>query len=46
MEQPHVEEKGVETPTHVESSRDGRRRTKEADRLLNDARENVGPPTL
>ena len=35
----------METPTHAESSRDGRKCTKEADMLLHDARENVGAPT-
>eukprot|EP00253_Pinus_taeda_P013598 PITA_13598 len=45
VEQPHAEEQGVETPTHAESSRDGRKHMREADRLLHDARENVGAPT-
>jgi len=35
----------VETSTQVESSRDGWKRTREADRLLLDARENVGEPS-
>ena len=43
-EQPHAEVLGVETSTQVESSRDGRKRTREADKLLEDARENVGAP--
>eukprot|EP00253_Pinus_taeda_P004001 PITA_04001 len=43
-EQLHVEVPGVETSTHAESSREGRKRTREADRLLMDARENVGEP--
>jgi len=41
VEQPHGEENGVETPTHAESFRDGKRQIIEADRLLHDARENV-----
>jgi len=42
VEQPHAEVPGVETSTQAESSREGRKRTREADRLLSDARENVG----
>ena len=34
----------MEAPTHAETSRDGRKRTREADRLMHDARENVGEP--
>ncbi len=34
----------METSTHVESSRDGWKRSREADRLMMDARENVGQP--
>jgi len=34
----------VEKP-HVETSRDGRNHTREVDRLMHDARENVGAPT-
>jgi len=41
-EQPHAEVSGVETSTQAESSREGRKRTREVDRLLLDARENVG----
>ena len=44
-EQPHAEVPGVETSTQAESSRDGQKRTREADRLLEDARENVGAPS-
>ena len=44
-EQPHVEVPGVETSTQVESSRDGWKRTREANILLEDARENVGAPS-
>eukprot|EP00253_Pinus_taeda_P019595 PITA_19595 len=43
-EQLHGEVPGVETSTQEESSRDGRKRTREADRLLEDTRENVGAP--
>ena len=32
----------METSTQAESSREGRKHTREADRLLDDARENVG----
>ena len=42
--QTHAEVPGVETSTQVESSRDGWKRTREVDRLLEDARENVGAP--
>ena len=45
MEQPHVEDLGVETSTTAESSKYWRKCTREADRLLQDARENVGAPT-
>ena len=45
VEQLHAEVLGVETSTQVKSSRDGWKRTKEADRLLEDARENVGTPS-
>ena len=44
-EQSHGEDPGVETPTHVESSRDGQKCSREADRLVMDARENVGQPS-
>ena len=44
-EQPHTEVPGVETSTQAKSSRDGWKRTREADRLLSDARENVGEPS-
>lgn len=46
MEQPQVEEQRVIETTHVEpSTRDGRNRTRKANLLLLDARENVGEPT-
>lgn len=45
MEQPQAEDLEVETSTQVESSRDGRKHTREVDRLFLDARENVGEPT-
>ena len=45
VEQPHVDDPGVETCTHAESSRDGRKCSREADRLMMDARENVGQPS-
>ena len=35
----------METSTQAESSRDGWKHTKDADRLLQDARENVGAPS-
>ena len=37
-EQPHVEDPGVETSTHAETSRDGWKHSREADRLMLDAR--------
>ena len=45
VEQPQEEEQRVEAPTHVETSRDGSKCTIEVDRLMHDARENVGEPT-
>jgi len=45
VEQPHAKDMGVETSTQEVSSKDGRKNTKEADRLLHDTRENVGAPT-
>lgn len=44
-EQSHVEVPGVETSTQAESSRDGRKCTRESDRLLEDVSENVGAPS-
>ena len=38
VEQLHAEDLGVETSTHAESSRDGWKRSREADRLMLDAR--------
>ena len=35
----------METSTQVDSSKEGRKRTRDADKLLDDARENVGAPT-
>jgi len=45
VEQPDVEEQRVEAPTQVETFIDGRKHTREADRVMHDARENVGAPT-
>ena len=45
MEQLHVEVPGVEASTQVEFSRDGWKHSREADRLLSNARENVGEPS-
>ena len=44
-EQPHAEVQGVEISTQAESSRDGQKHTREAGRLLEDARENVVAPS-
>lgn len=44
-EQPHAEVPGVETSIEAESSKDGRKHTREADRLSGDVRENVGAPS-
>ena len=44
-EKPHGEDPGVETSTQVEYSKEGRKRTREADKFLGDAQENVGAPT-
>eukprot|EP00253_Pinus_taeda_P024765 PITA_24765 len=44
-EQPHEKVPGVETSTQAESSRDGQKHTREAEKLLKDARENVGAPS-
>eukprot|EP00253_Pinus_taeda_P025964 PITA_25964 len=43
--QSHAEVPGVETSTQEESSRDGRKHTREAGKLLEDGRENVGAPS-
>lgn len=45
MKQPHVEDPGVETSTHVDTSRDGQKHSREVDRLMLDAWENVGQPS-
>ena len=46
VDQPHEEVHGVEEITHAEPSiRNGRRHTKETDRLRLDAADNVGAPT-
>jgi len=45
VEQPHAEVPGVETSTQEDSSRDGRKCTREVDKLLEDAKENVGAPS-
>ena len=46
VEQPHVEDHGVVRNSHAEpSTRNGKRRTLEADRLRLDATKNVGAPT-
>eukprot|EP00253_Pinus_taeda_P035537 PITA_35537 len=45
VEQPHAEVPGVETSNQAESSRDGQKHTREADRLLKVVRENVGAPS-
>lgn len=44
MEKPQAEEQKVETSTQVGTSIEGRKRTREADQLLQDAKENVGAP--
>ena len=45
VDQLHVKVLGGETSTQVESSRDGWKHTREANRLFEDARENVGAPS-
>ena len=45
VEKPHAVVQRVETSTQAESSREGRKRTREADRLLDDAWENVAAPS-
>jgi len=45
LEQPLVKEQIMEISTQEEPSREGRKRTREDDILLQDARENVGAPT-
>jgi len=37
VDQPHVEDPRVDTPTQAESFRDGRKHTREVDMLLHDA---------
>ena len=44
VEQAHAKYPRVETSTQVESFREGRKHTREDERLLDDARENVGAP--
>ena len=45
VEHPHAEVQRVDTSTQEESSRVGRKHTREADILLDDAQENVGAPS-
>ena len=45
VEQPHVEDTGVETSKHAETSKDGQKHSREADRFILDAWENVGQPS-
>ena len=45
VEYPHAEEQRVEVPTHVDTSKDGKKHTKEDDRLILYAREDVVAPT-
>ena len=45
VEQPHAQKQRVEAPTHPEIYTEVRKRTREADKLIHDARENVGAPT-
>lgn len=46
MEQPQTKDHGVEKTTHADpSTRNGRKRTREDDRLMLDVTENVGAPT-
>lgn len=45
MEHPQIEEKRMETYAQIEPSREGRKRTREVDRLVQDARENVRAPS-
>ena len=44
MEKPQVEEKRMGKTTQAKPSREGRKRTREAERLVQDAWENVGAP--
>lgn len=44
VEKPQIEEQRVERTTQVEPSREGKKRTRESGRLLQDVRENVGVP--
>ena len=45
MEQPQVEEKRVKTPTHAETFRDGRKCTREPERMMHDSSETMGALT-
>ena len=45
MEKPQFEEKRVDTTTQEEPSKEGRKRTMQVERLLQDVRENVGAPS-
>ena len=45
VEKPQIEEQRVDTSNQLEPSREGRKRSKEVDILVQDARENVGAPS-
>lgn len=44
MEQPQEKVQRVKAHTHEDTSKDGRKHTREDGRLMHDARENVGEP--
>ena len=44
MDQPQIEEQRVNAITQVEPPREGRKRTREVEKFVQDARENVGDP--
>ena len=44
VEKPQVEEQRVEKTTQAELSKEGKKRTREYDRLVQDVRENVDAP--
>ena len=45
VEKPQAEHERAEAPTHANTSKYGMNRTKETNKLLHNARENVGEPT-
>lgn len=45
VEKSQAKEQRLETPTQAETSREGRKKSREVERIFHDARENLGAPT-